>query len=65
MQDEMENIVYKETPQAKILDLKALFQDSVKNIWRSDVRDWKQRYANKLVSDREAASHVKNGDRVS
>jgi acyl-CoA hydrolase/GNAT superfamily N-acetyltransferase len=26
--------------------------------------DWKQRYANKLVSDKEAASHVKNGDRI-
>ncbi len=26
--------------------------------------DWKQRYTNKLVSIQEAASHVKNGDRV-
>lgn len=26
--------------------------------------DWKQRYADKLVSVQEAASHVKNGDRV-
>jgi acyl-CoA hydrolase len=28
------------------------------------MRDWKQRYATKLVSVQEAASHVKNGDRV-
>jgi acyl-CoA hydrolase/GNAT superfamily N-acetyltransferase len=28
------------------------------------MRDWKQRYANKLVSINEAASHVKNGDRI-
>lgn len=28
------------------------------------MRDWKQRYANKLVNVQEAASHVKNGDRV-
>ncbi|MCL5126141.1 MAG: GNAT family N-acetyltransferase [Deltaproteobacteria bacterium] len=28
------------------------------------MRDWKQRYATKLVTVEEAASHVKNGDRI-